>query len=307
MRSIVISIVTWNSETYLKKCLDACLQQQYRNKTIIVVDNCSTDKTRDILNEYKGKITCILNHFNNGFSGGHNQSIRSVKGDYYCVLNPDVFLHDNYISECISFLESEPKYGGCIGKVFQCGYKDGKFIPKDIIDTCGLSIKRSYQFVAIDNGMQDNQHENKDIFGVDGMCPVYSGRMLEDVCLNYEYFDEYFFAYCEDQDLSWRAVNKGWKFAFVHKALANHVRTWKPATLKSRKEINKDIRRMALRNHYLMLVRNLSVSDFFKFFPFIVFRMLKIFVYCIFFERYTLKAFWEVIGKFRKYYKMRHY
>lgn len=307
MFKCVISIVTWNSEKYLRECVKACLAQTESDYRVVIVDNNSTDGTRTIIEEFGDRVSTILSPVNTGFSGGHNLTFKNFLAEYYCVLNPDVFLDAEYIANSIGFLDKNSAYGGIIGKVFQCIYKDGEFEKVNIIDTCGLGVKKSYHFFAVDNGAIDEPERkiNRDIFGVDGMCPIYRRTMLDSIQVNGEYFDEFFFAYCEDQDLSWRARNKGWKFAFVPAAKAYHVRTWKPATLSGRKQINKNVRKMALRNHYLMLVRNLDSVDFIKASPFIFWRMIKIVGYCLLFERFTLRAYVETAANFKKYYKMR--
>jgi len=297
---VSINIVTWNSEKYIKECLENCLSQNYNNYEVVVIDNNSLDNTLEICAKYSDRIKIIRNKANLGYSGGHNLGIRSSSAEYVLVLNPDVFLDRNYLLRIVNFLEYNKEYGGAIGKILQ--YIDMREQKENglYIDTMGLKISRSRQFMARGFGLPNNSYNTCECFGVDGMAAVYKRIMLEEIKINDEYFDEDFFAYCEDQDLSWRARNAGWKFAFLSDAIAFHVRTWKPKSLKYRKQIKSDIKRRALRNHYLMVLKNDEPVLFIIHFPFIYFRFLKIVVYAIIFEKQTLLAFYDILILIKK-------
>jgi GT2 family glycosyltransferase len=77
--------------------------------------------------------------------------------------------------------------------------------------------------------------------------------MLEDVKVFGDYFDEAFFAYMEDVDLAWRARLLGWSAWYEAKAVAYHARTFHPGR---RRVMSAEMRRMAVRNRYLMLLKN---------------------------------------------------
>lgn len=299
---ISINILTWNSEKHIKKCLECCLNQNYNDFDIVVIDNNSSDYTVKTIEEYFNKIKIIRNSINTGYSGGHNMGIRDSSSEYVLVLNPDVYLDKNYIKNIIEFLDLNKEYGGAIGKILQYRDENVKSESANIIDTMGLSILKSKQFIARNFGELDNHSSiaTVDCFGVDGMAAVYRREMLEEVKINNEYFDEDFFAYCEDQDLSWRARRAGWKFAFINESIAFHVRTWKPKSLKYRLEIKSETKRMALRNHYLMILKNDEIIPFLLHFHFIFFRFIKIITYSILFEQKTLLAFYDFFKLFRK-------
>jgi GT2 family glycosyltransferase len=241
----------------------------------------------------------MQNDINKGFSGGHNIGIKRSTGEYILLLNPDVFLNRTYIQQLVSSLNDNPDYGGAIGKIYQMSpdTKEGSTDNHAIIDTAGLTILHSRQFRARGYGKLDNVSLNTpcEVFGIDGMAPLYRRKMLEDIKVSEEYFDESFFAYCEDQDLSWRARLFGWKFQFAPSAIGYHVRTWKPNTWQARKYIHPEIRRMALRNHYLMVIKNDYSWSILRNILFIGFRATKILIYTLFFERTSLGAFSDII------------
>jgi len=300
MPKISINILTWNSERDIETCLQHAFLQNMTDGEINVIDNGSTDATLSILEKYTGRIRLLRNPVNLGYSGGHNRGIRESNGEYLQLLNPDVFLSPSYCEMLIGFLDRHPSYGGCIGKIYQ---SPGDPADGDLkIDTCGLTILRSRQFIArfhdvVPDPSGDSSRWNKitEVFGVDGMAPVYRKSMLEDIKTGGSYFDESFFAYCEDQDLSWRARLYGWQFGFVPEALGFHKRTWKPGSLKARKNIPGPVRRMALRNHYLMIIKNDFASSLLRSSLHMALRFIRIVVYALFTEPLTLLAFYDVM------------
>jgi GT2 family glycosyltransferase len=93
--------------------------------------------------------------------------------------------------------------------------------------------------------------------------------MLEALAFKNEYLDEDFFAYYEDADLAWRAHLCGWQAAFEPQALGTHVRGWGDSL---RKQRNRDAfgPRLALRNRYLMSLKNDRLTSFLADLPWIV-------------------------------------
>jgi len=294
---VSINILTWNCQKYIRQCLERCLSQNYKTYEVVIIDNNSSDDTLKICSEYSDRVKIIKNESNLGYSGGHNVGIRASLAQYILVLNPDVYLDEEYVKNIISFLDQNEDYGGAIGKIFQHTRESKQKNGNLYIDTMGLRILRSRQFVARNFGTASDKVSSKtgECFGVDGMAAIYRRTMLEEVKVNNEYFDEDFFAYCEDQDLSWRARKIGWKFAFVGEAIAFHVRTWKPRSLRHRREISGETKRMALRNHHLMILKNDEIIPLLTHFPHICFRFFKILIYAILFEQKTLLAFCDVL------------
>ena len=95
------------------------------------------------------------------------------------------------------------------------------------------------------------------VFGGCGAAALYRRAMLQDVAVDGEYLDHSFFAYCEDADLAWRAQLRGWKCVYTPGAVATHARGWGD-TLRKRGRAGKGAAgpRLALRNRYLMTVKN---------------------------------------------------
>ncbi len=301
---VTISLVSWNSERFIERCINHIFKQTYSHLEIIVVDNASQDNSVKMVEKCLPRVQLIVNKSNRGYSGGHNQAIDKANGKFVLCLNPDVYLDQRYIEIIVSFLEANAAYGGAIGKIIR-GDQSGQPIVRKgvwVIDTLGLGIRKTRQFYALGFDTPDQTalplvHE---VFGVDGMAPVFRKSMLEDIALGGEIFDEDFVAYCEDQDLAWRARLFGWRFACVADATSIHTRAWKPGSILGRRLLSPVSKRMALRNHYWTIIKNDSLSAALYDLPFILFRAIGIIVYALLFERSTLRAYYDVLKGFHR-------
>src|SRR6267154_2474980 len=92
---VSVTIVTYNSGRFIKRCLESVLAQKYASKEIIVIDNASTDGTIDILEQFEDRCNIVYNDENIGFAAAQNQAIRLGTGDGVLTLNPDVLLLPN--------------------------------------------------------------------------------------------------------------------------------------------------------------------------------------------------------------------
>jgi GT2 family glycosyltransferase len=94
---VTVTLVTYNSGRYIKRCLESVLAQKGPQVEIIVVDNNSTDGTRDILERYEDRCRIVYNPRNIGFAAAQNQAIQLSRGSWILTLNPDVLLMPYFI------------------------------------------------------------------------------------------------------------------------------------------------------------------------------------------------------------------
>lgn len=97
---ITIIIPVYNSEKYLKKCFDSILRQSYEDMEIIVVNDGSTDKSLNIINEYKNNYPEIFQVFsqeNRGQSSARNFALQYAKGKYVTFLDSDDYIAPDYL------------------------------------------------------------------------------------------------------------------------------------------------------------------------------------------------------------------
>lgn len=212
MKTAVI-VPNWNGEDFLAKCIDSLLAQT-QTCSVIVVDNGSTDTSISILSGYDEKITVLREPVNQGFAGGVNRGIQyAIKNDYDVValFNNDAVAKKDWLHSLLRRLE------GKVGIVTGCFQSiDGKTIDStgDQLTTWGLPYPRG-RGESVDNYTSDT-HEK--VFGASGGASIYSLNMLRSVGL----FDEDFFAYYEDVDISYRAQLAGWEVVYEPRAIAYH-------------------------------------------------------------------------------------
>src|SRR5262245_64449580 len=94
---VSVTIVTYNSGRFIKRCLESILAQRYPYREIIVIDNHSTDGTVDILEQFEDHCTIVYNDENIGFAAAQNQAIAHSSGGWVLTLNADVLLLRKFV------------------------------------------------------------------------------------------------------------------------------------------------------------------------------------------------------------------
>src|SRR5258705_5100866 len=209
-----VIIVNYNVKHFLELCL-CSVQKAIAGipAEIIVVDNCSADNSIDYLQPKFPAVQFIANKENLGFAKGCNIGLRSAKGDLILFLNPDTFVPEDCFQKCISFLESHAD-AGALGIRMLDGR--GKFLKESkrsfpspmtsLYKLFGLSIlfPRSKVFSKYHLGHLD-ENENHEVDVLAGAFMMVKKEVLEKVGS----FDEIFFIYGEDVDLSYRIPKTG--------------------------------------------------------------------------------------------------
>lgn len=208
---ISVIIINYNGEQYLKDCLDSFYSQTRKDYEIILIDNCSTDRSIEIITRDYPDITLIRNKANLGFAAGTNQGIKVVQGEYILTLNNDTRIERSFLEEMVSPMDDDPQVGICASKML---------LPDGRINSTGLCISRSG--AAWNRGMFERDSgqyaQQEEVFGASAGAALYRKTMLDEIGL----FDEDFFMYMEDVDLSFRARLAGWKCLFVPTAVVYH-------------------------------------------------------------------------------------
>ncbi len=247
MPTASVCIVTYNSAEDIENCLQAVMQQSFPVERIVVVDNASSDGTAERVRPYAEQVHFIANKVNNGFAGGQNQAIRQTRSDYVLVLNPDVTLDPDYLSETIRFMEQNPLVGSATGQLVLASNRE-------MMDSAGLGMKRTRNAFDLATGEPTaNWNETKQVFGVSGAAAVYRRAMMEDISYEGQFFDEHFFAYKEDVDVAWRARKLGWTSYYVPAAYAVHHRGWKKG---GRSSVPLFVRQHSYQNRFFTLLKN---------------------------------------------------
>ncbi len=278
MTQVFVNIVTWNSRPYLSDLLNSLRGQTFRDFSVLVIDNASTDGVVEFLRSDYPEVTVLRNVQNLGFAGAHNQGIKyalhhwqneSLGQRYILVTNPDIILTPQYLERLLPEAEGRPQTASLGGKLLRIKSEGEEplreNIPLTLIDSTGLMINRNRR--VVDRGAGENDQGQYDapgeVFGVSGALALYRASALEAARLGEEYFDEHFFAYKEDADLAWRLCRAGFENYYLPEAVAYHFRrasgkekAWVWEMLINRRQKSALVNYYSYRNHLWLLVKN---------------------------------------------------
>jgi GT2 family glycosyltransferase len=295
---VSVTIVTFNSGRFIRRCIESVLSQKYQNLEVIVIDNASTDGTRDILEQFDDRVRLFFNDENVGFAAAQNQAIGDAHGDWILTLNPDVLLLPNFIRTLVEAGGMDPRIGTVCGKLLTMTASFD--IPeKPVVDSTGIYFNPMLRH--LDRGSQevDNGHflNYEYVFGATAAAAIYRREMIRDISLDGEFFDSDFFAYREDADVAWRAQLMGWRCLYVPYARGYHVRTVLPG---NRRALPATINMHSVKNRFLMRMKNISPHLFWKNWASILFRDTQVILWCLLWEHSSLKAFWRLYRSRRR-------
>ena len=215
-----VIIVNYNVKYFLEQCLHSvCKASRNFAVEIIVVDNNSSDKSREYLEPAFPNLQFIWSPSNDGFAKACNLGLKRAKGKYILFLNPDTILPENCFDECIRFFEEHPN-AGAIGVRMLDGsarfLKESKrSFPSPLTSfykLMGLAriFPHSKKFARYHLGhlSQFENHEVEVLAGAFMMIP-------KTVLKKTGPFDETFFMYGEDIDLSYRIREAGYSNHFL--------------------------------------------------------------------------------------------
>lgn len=204
-----ILIVTYNHKNYLKACIESIQNQDYPHE-IILIDNCSTDGTVEYVKENLPFVKVVESKKNLGYGAGNNVGVKYAKGEYVVILNPDTIVEKNWLKELIKPLEKGERL-----------FTTPKILLFDgfAISACGLVAH--YTGLTFARGYLAKPYEFKKLEYVScfsGACFAIRKKDFEEL----GGFDEKFFLYIDDSDLSWRAHLKGFEILYVPLSLIKH-------------------------------------------------------------------------------------
>ncbi|MCC6859818.1 MAG: glycosyltransferase family 2 protein [Bryobacterales bacterium] len=295
---VSVTIVTYNSGRFIKRCLESVLAQKYPEKEIVVVDNNSTDGTVDILEQFEDRCQVVYNQENIGFAAAQNQAISLARGGWILALNPDVLLLPNFIDVLVEAGNIDPRIGSVCGKLLAMS-PAFDFPATPVVDSTGIYFNPMLRH--LDRGSQevDNGHylRYEYVFGASAAAALYRRAMIEDISLDGEFFDEDFFVYREDADVAWRAQLLGWRCLYVPYARGYHVRKVLPG---NRRALPAEINMHSVKNRYLMRLKNMTGHLYMRNWFSITLRDMVVIAGCLVRERTSLRAFWYLARNWQR-------
>jgi GT2 family glycosyltransferase len=296
--SVSVTLVTYNSGRFIKRCLESVLEQKCANMEVVVIDNASTDGTVDILEPFADRCRIYYNDSNLGFAAAQNQAIDLANGEWILTLNPDVLLQSNFIQALIDAARVDPKVGTVCGKLLSI--RASFDLPeKQLVDSTGIYFTPMLRH--LDRGSQeiDNGHylSTEYVFGATAAAALYRRAMIEDIAIMGEFFDPDFFVYREDADVAWRAQLLGWRCLYTPQARGYHVRAVLPG---NRRALPPEINMHSVKNRFLMRMKNITWDVYRRNWFSITMRDFVVVGACLVRERSSLKAFWYIAKHWRR-------
>ena len=253
-----VSVVTpnYNGLKFLNTYFETLAIQGRFIEEIIIVDNGSTDGSIQLIEEYmnspnfKIDIKLIKNEENLGFAPAVNQGIRMAKSEYIFSINNDVELDFMTIEKLLESMEGSIASGD---NPFSIQSKMISYHDKDLIDDAGDEYNLlAYTKKLGDGSHKDNYNEKMEIFSSCAGAALYRKSALEEIGC----FDNNFFAYVEDIDLSFRAQINGYKNFLEPESIVYHYGS---ATSGSR--YNEFKIKLAARNNVWLIYKNYPIPQ----------------------------------------------
>jgi hypothetical protein len=168
-----------------------------------------------------------------------------------------------------------------------------------LLDSAGIYFTPTFRHLDRGSDLPDGPEYNKSamVFGATAAAALYRKEMIADISIDGEFFDEDFFLYREDADLSWRAQLLGWRCLYVPQAVGYHVRSVFPG---NRRSVPADVNRHCVQNRFLMRIKNATWPLYLRHLVPVTYRDLGVLAYCLLSERSSLAAFPKVVQLWRR-------
>ena len=242
---ITAVVLTWNGAHLLRPCLDALRAQTVPKGELAVwvVDNASTDGSAELVRAEYPEVRVLLSDRNRGFAGGMNLALHDVRTPYVALVNNDAQLAPDALQHLLAAMTSagSERVAAATAKILLaprfaaaesspagadlvhtadgspvCITPDGAL---DLVNSTGNVVRvdgygQDRDWLAIDH----DQRPSGEVFGFCGAAVLLRTAAIEQVGA----FDEDFFLYYEDTDLSWRLRLAGWQVRYVADAVVRH-------------------------------------------------------------------------------------
>lgn len=211
-KRVSVVIPNFNGMDYIGTCLEALLLQVEAER-VFVVDNGSTDGSREWVAERYPKVRLLALGRNYGFCRAVNEGIRAAETPYVILLNNDTKVCPGFVEALQRALDAEPK-------AFSAGAKMLQYHRPDRIDDAGnLYCALGWAFARGKDRPAGLYSRPEEVFAACAGAAIYRRGAL----LKLGGFDEAHFAYLEDVDIGYRAQIFGWRSLYEPAAVVYHV------------------------------------------------------------------------------------
>jgi len=285
---VSIVVVSYDSAADLPLSVGSAIAQQDVTVETLVVDNASSDSSRDVVRRFGTAVRLVPLAHNVGFAAAMNAGVDATTGRYVLALNPDCRLDPRFAAVLTEALDARPDAGSASGRIYRAEGPD--LSPTSRLDSTGIVFTRSGRH--LDRGSEEAGEGRylraEDVAGTTAAAGFYRRAALESAKISTGYFDSDFFLYREDADLALRLARLGWKCLYVPRAVAWHRRRNLP---NRRGHMAPAANYHSVKNRFLLRINNQPAGDIARnIFP-ILARDLVVLGACLTVERTSLPAF----------------
>ncbi len=257
--SVDVIICHHNGREILGRCLASLQGSTFLPTRVIVVDNASTDGSREMLRSDFPDVEILGNGVNIGYAKANNLAWPHATGTYLFFLNNDTELDPCCIGRLVEAMEEAPDLAICQPKIKSMerpDYFDYAGGAGGFLDVFGIPFTRGRIVDAIehDEGQYDDPME---IFWASGAAMLVRRSMIEETGL----FDEDFVFHMEEIDLAWRMHLRGGRIACIPSALVFHMGGYAPGRMDVRASYFKH------RNSLAMMLKNYGMWSLASYLP----------------------------------------
>ena len=222
-----VVVVTYECRDWARACIESIQAATTGMRTeLIVLDNASSDGTAGMVRRTFPSVTLLEEKENVGFARGVNRAVERATGEYVLLLNPDVIVHEGSVERLLDFARQRPRHGIYGGRTLR---PDGSVDPSScwgqptLWSLCCFAtllttaFKRSALLDPESLGRW-NRDSVREVGIVTGCLLMVSARVWREL----GGFDERFFMYGEDADLSLRAARLGFRPVITPDAVVTH-------------------------------------------------------------------------------------
>ncbi|MEI8361076.1 MAG: glycosyltransferase family 2 protein [bacterium] len=308
MNKIIIGIVTYNESTakYLSYFLTSLESQTFKDFELLVYDNSTSGFEINKQKIIEANLTTEFfgDHANIGFGSAYNMLIKRAiekQADFFLMLNVDMILNQDFVQILYNYLLLCHDVAVAVPKLLRWDFINN--VKTKIIDSCGLVANHNFMFNDYLQGQIDRNQIYKpvEVFGFTGAAAMFNLNTLKSNFENNELFDELFFMYKEDCDLSVRFKLHGLKTVLVPNAVAYHDRSASGSNrgfmsiINGRRKISAQIKRWSFKNQLIIIYKYWALMTLELRIRASMHIIVKI-VYGLLFERFVLG---ELLSVFR--------
>jgi GT2 family glycosyltransferase len=204
MYDLSVIIVNYNTVDFLVRCLNSVKSQSGPRYEVVVVDNASTDLSRETIRDRFPWVRLIANEHNVGFGPANNQALDVCTGSYLHFLNPDTELTRDALRSMVDHMESHPDVGLAGSRIIN---PDGS------------------KQASVEGRYPGQKYAGAELKGLKGPIAWVLGASMvarHQAIASLGGFDERFFLYGEEQDLCLRLRQAGWEIGYIRESVVIH-------------------------------------------------------------------------------------